>query len=464
MRRVERLAEEIAAERYRNVRALFLRQGARPPFLLWRPREHDLPARPLVDLLQWWSGLPCLHGLPNELPPDPQVPASVQDYLIVADPCEDRYDFVYRQYGAGLIRAFGQDMRGARVSAFGGHVAVFTAAVYRAVLLRGEPIYTSHQPASDLVSQSDRVVLPMAGPDGSVAQLVIANVPEAPYRMLLDMVMDGVLMFDRSGSIRMANGTVAAMLGCSEASLQGKPMTEVLRAPFIADGLAAGDGPITVAREALARRADGSEFAVEVSVGEARRGPRPLFVAVVRDVSVRKAAEAHYRALAFTDPLTGLANRVLFRDRLGQALARARRARAGLALLMIDLDGFKSVNDRFGHGGGDQALQEFAHRLQSEIREADILARLGGDEFALVQTDLEQPAGVQALADRLVVALAEPFRLGGGSVSLAASIGVAVYPSDGEDALVLAEHADRALYQAKARGGACWLRFGRVDR
>ena len=275
---------------------------------------------------------------------------------------------------------------------------------------------------------------------------------------------DGVLIFDRSGSIRMANGTVASMLGCSEASLQAKPMAEVLRAPFIADGLAAGDGLVTVAREALARRADGSEFAVEVSVGETRRGPRPLFVAVVRDVSVRKAAEAHYRALAFTDPLTGLANRVLFRDRLGQALARARRARAGLALLMIDLDGFKSVNDRFGHGGGDQALQEFAHRLQSEIREADILARLGGDEFALVQTDLEQPAGVQAVADRLIVALAEPFRLGDRSVSLAASIGVAVYPPDGEDALVLAEHADRALYRAKARGGACWLRFGHDDR
>ncbi len=463
MQRVERLAEEIAAERYRDVRALFLRRGARPPFLLWRPSERDLPARPLVDLSLWWSGLPRRGALPG-LQPDPQVPASVQDYLILAEPSEDRCDFTYRRYGAGLIRAFGRDMRGAKVSAFGGHVAVFTAAVYRAVVLRGEPIYTAHEPASDLVSQSDRVVLPMAGPDGSVAQLLIANVPEVSYGTLLDMVMDGILIFDGSGTIRMANAPVAALLGGSEASLQGRPMAEILTAPFIAEGLASGDGPVTTAREALARRVDGSEFAVEVSVGETRRGPRPLFVAVVRDISARKAAEAHYRALAFTDPLTGLANRVLFRDRLDQALARARRARAGLALLMIDLDGFKTVNDRFGHGGGDQALQEFARRLQGEVREADILARLGGDEFALVQTDLEQPAGVQALADRLIVAMAEPFRLGDRSVSLAASIGVAVFPSDGEDALVLAEHADRALYRAKARGGACWLRFDRADR
>jgi diguanylate cyclase (GGDEF)-like protein len=196
-----------------------------------------------------------------------------------------------------------------------------------------------------------------------------------------------------------------------------------------------------------------------VSIGRTRRAHRLLFVAVLRDVSARKAAEARYRTLALTDPLTGLANRVLFQDRLGQALARARRAREGLALMMIDLDGFKAVNDRFGHPGGDRVLRDFAGRIRAAVREADVLARLGGDEFALIQTDLEQPEGALTLAERLLAALAEPFLLDGQSLALGASLGIAVYPRHGESIGLLTEHADQALYRAKRRGGRCFVLY-----
>jgi diguanylate cyclase (GGDEF)-like protein/PAS domain S-box-containing protein len=456
---VERLAEDIAVERWRGARALFLRRGARPPFLLWRPRESDLPVPPLVSLLRWWMALPRASGAPPVQDIDPATLVAVGDHVLLLEPVEDGRDLVYRRYAPALVRTFGRDLTGQHVSAIGGHSGLFIAASYRAVLRRGEPLCTAHEPESDLVTQSDRIVLPLAGPDGTVARLVVGCVPEAPFRALIDTVMDGMLVLDRHGAIRMANAPATTLLGCSEERLLGRELREVLRADFLTAWLDGGEGIVTAAREAVACRADGTTCPVEVSIGRTRRAHRPLFVAVLRDVSARKAAEARYRALALTDPLTGLANRVLFQDRLGQALARARRAREGLALMMIDLDGFKAVNDRFGHPGGDRVLRDFAGRIRAAVREADVLARLGGDEFALIQTDLEQPEGALTLAERLLAALAEPFLLDGQSLALGASLGIAVYPRHGESIGLLTEHADQALYRAKRRGGRCFVLY-----
>ena len=347
------------------------------------------------------------------------------------------------------------------ISELGGDETPFAAAVYRAVLLRREPLYVAYPTDDEPWVQAETLVLPLAGREDGPGPLVVGTVAGMPFRMLADAVMDGVLVFDATGCIRFGNDVVAGMLGRAARDLPGRPITDLLRAPFIDGWLSAGGTLVTTAREAVLQRADGRELPVGVSIGEMRPpGGGRLQVAILRDVSAYKAAEEHYRALALTDPLTGLANRVLFRDRIGQAMARARRARQGLALLMIDLNSFKAVNDRFGHLSGDQALLEFARRLRSLTREADILARLGGDEFALVQTDLEQSGGVQALADRLVAALAEPVLLGEQPVALHASIGIAVYPEDGAALRSLTEHADQALYRAKARGGHCWVRFG----
>lgn len=447
---IERLADEIASERYRNIGTLFPQRRSPPPFLLWQPQETDLPARPLVELWRWWSNLPSTGGLPDAGSLDADLDRASTDSITVVECTADRQNFVCRRRIAsnGSLEP-------------GGLEGPFAAAVYRAVLLRREPLYVTHPAAEELLGQAETLILPLAGLGDEPGRLVVGSVAGTPYRLLADAVMDGVLLFDATGRIRFGNDVVAGMLGRTGRDLPGRPITDLLRAPFLDGWRSLGGTLVTTVREAVLQRADGSELPVGVSIGELRppAGGR-LHVAVLRDVSAYKAAEEHYRALALTDPLTGLANRVLFRDRIGQAMARARRARQGLALLLIDLDSFKAVNDRFGHLSGDQALLEFARRLRSLTREADILARLGGDEFALVQTDLEQTGGVQALADRLVAAQAEPVLLGAQPVPLHASIGIAVYPEDGESLRSLTEHADQALYRAKARGGRCWVRFG----
>lgn len=448
MRRIERLAEEIAAEQYRHARRLFVRRGARPPFLLWQPDAPDLPGEALAALWRWWSTRPRTGGLPEAAGIDLTLPRATVGYVSLAELPDSGRKLVHRPLGTAMP----DDGRlGPR-----GHEALFTAALCHAARLRREPIYAAYQPSRDLADQLDVLVLPCAGPHGQVELLVIGSVPDRPYRAFLDGLMDGVVVFDDGGQIHLANRVIAEMLGRPAGQLEQRRIDEVLRAPFLAGGGRYGAALVGAAREAVLCGAAGAKLVVEVSIGTIRHGRGRLFLAVLRDASAHKAIEDHYRTLALTDPLTGLANRVLFYDRLGQATARARRARQGLALLLIDLDDFKTVNDRFGHPVGDLALQEFAQRLRAATREADVLARLGGDEFALVQTDLQQPDGVQALADRLLSALAVPTILNGCDVTLHASIGVAVFPRDGHDADALVARADQALYAAKARGGRCW--------
>jgi diguanylate cyclase (GGDEF)-like protein len=155
--------------------------------------------------------------------------------------------------------------------------------------------------------------------------------------------------------------------------------------------------------------------------------------------------------MAQHDALTELPNRLLFQSRLQEELIRSRRG-ASFALLCLDLDGFKDVNDSFGHPVGDMLLQAVTVRLRQETRETDTIARLGGDEFAIIQAGAEQPAAAIALAERLVARLAEPFDLDIHQAAIGVSIGVAMLPGDGEGADTALKNADLALYRAKADG------------
>ena len=173
---------------------------------------------------------------------------------------------------------------------------------------------------------------------------------------------------------------------------------------------------------------------------------------VGREIGAKKRAEERIRFLAHHDELTGLPNRSLLRDRLGQALARARRTGEQVALLLLDLDHFKDVNDTLGHPVGDEMLRAAAVRLGAVVRADDTLARLSGDEFAVLQTNLRETGSVAALAERLLAALAAPVLLDGQQLHIAASIGVAVHRSDAADADELVRRADLALYRAKQEG------------
>jgi diguanylate cyclase (GGDEF)-like protein/PAS domain S-box-containing protein len=176
---------------------------------------------------------------------------------------------------------------------------------------------------------------------------------------------------------------------------------------------------------------------------------------VARDITDRKQAEQISSFHATHDALTGLPNRSLFLDRLRQAIARARRMfldKGHLAVLFIDLDGFKRVNDTYGHVQGDQLLQQVAVRVRRCLRGSDTLARVGGDEFVAVVTDLGGRDGAEAAAAKIIAELREPFLLGSGELRTSVSIGVAIYPDDGASELELVRNADLAMYHAKRSG------------
>ena len=158
------------------------------------------------------------------------------------------------------------------------------------------------------------------------------------------------------------------------------------------------------------------------------------------------------RRLALHDRLTGLPNRTLLHDRLGQELAHARREGSMVAVLLLDLDSFKDVNDALGHPFGDRLLCTVAQRINAVVRATDTLARLGGDEFPLVQPQIRQTADVTTLADKILATVATPFDLDGQEIQTSTSIGIALFPQDGQDPDTLLQHAELALYRAKAQG------------
>jgi len=203
------------------------------------------------------------------------------------------------------------------------------------------------------------------------------------------------------------------------------------------------------------RRKNGECFPVWLSITAvcSDEGGVTHYVATHTDITLRKAAEDDIKQLAFYDPLTGLPNRRLLQDRLHQAMSQAKRERGRLALLFLDLDKFKPVNDAFGHQTGDELLQAVAQRLQACVRESDTVARLGGDEFVLLLPSIEAAQDAMAVAEKIHQAFGKPFALSAGRrVTISFSTGIAVYPEHASDEMALTRHADEAMYQAKAAG------------
>ncbi len=195
----------------------------------------------------------------------------------------------------------------------------------------------------------------------------------------------------------------------------------------------------------------------QVIVAHRRADGAPRFFSTIaRDIRERRAYEARIRHMANTDALTGLPNRMLLGDRVAQALAHARRSKRGLALLSIDLDRFKLINEGFGHAIGDQMLREIGARLRAAVRDDDTVARLGADEFVVLLADLAQREDVYGVARNLLDAVGLPLRAGQQEFRITASIGVALFPEDGEDVEVLLRNAGAALHRVKAHGGGAF--------
>jgi diguanylate cyclase (GGDEF)-like protein len=168
-------------------------------------------------------------------------------------------------------------------------------------------------------------------------------------------------------------------------------------------------------------------------------------------LAAMQAQEQHFRGLALHDELTGLPNQRLFDDRLGLAIAHSAREKSRLAVLYLDLDGFKVVNDSLGHSLGDRVLVELAGRIRGSVRSEDTVARLGGDEFGVLLPQVTGASDADRVVDKVLAALRSPFRLDGTEVAINASVGVGLFPDDGESAGALVRSADAAMYRAKHR-------------
>lgn len=205
--------------------------------------------------------------------------------------------------------------------------------------------------------------------------------------------------------------------------------------------------------EAAIVHRDGHVIPVELVGKRMRWGGQEQRMVVVRDISARKQAQARIEFLALHDPLTELPNRLYLNDYLPRILAQARRQHSGIAVMFIDLDSFKPVNDSLGHDAGDALLCGVAHRLSEAVRESDLVARLGGDEFLVVLTDVASEQDVTRVAGTLIERVGMPIVWRGHAMSLSMSIGVSLSPAHGATADELIRRADAAMYQAKAEGG-----------
>ena len=278
---------------------------------------------------------------------------------------------------------------------------------------------------------------------------------------ILKVAEEGVLVTDSNGRIEAINPAFTAITGYSEADVLGKQPSLLksehhspdffrkMWADLIRDRRWSG--------EIMNRHKNGEVYILWMTVIAIQEndGRVSHYVSVFRNITEAHEKEARIRYLAFHDALTGLHNRLLFEERLAHAINRSRRERAPLAVLFIDLDGFKPVNDRYGHAMGDQILVRLADKLASAARATDVVARLGGDEFAILCPKL-QGEDIEQFCSRLLTAVASAPADETPGCRLGGSIGIACYPQDGHSLEHLLNLADRAMYAAKNAGGHRW--------
>ena len=339
---------------------------------------------------------------------------------------------------------------------------------------------------TDDVLKIDYTVSPLAGPSGACdGALVIfrmartfddaagntaaperfSDLPEESERaqVTLNSIGDAVISTDFRGRVTFLNAIAEKLTGWPQSDARGRPLEEVFslvdstsRQPVLSPAMQAiiENEKVDFDTQKVLIRRDGAEIAVHDSTTPIHdeQGGVVGAVLVAQDVTAAREEADRLVRLALYDPLTGLPNRTLLKDRLTQAIERAHRQQGTVALLFIDLDGFKLVNDHEGHAMGDELLQQVAERLCGCIRASDTICRYGGDEFIVMLTDLLTADDAATCGAKILNSINLPFRVNGTEVKIGASIGIASYPLDTNDPDVLIKRADSAMYQAKADG------------
>lgn len=283
---------------------------------------------------------------------------------------------------------------------------------------------------------------------------------ENRMRMLLENVDEGIVCISASGIIELFNPAAERMFGYRGVDILGSNVSMLMPEPYRSEHngylqhyLDTGEAHVIgTGREVGAQRSSGEIFQMELRISEFSLEGQHQFIGIMRDISERKAAEAKIIHLAHYDALTDLPNRRLVQDRIQQTIALARRSGAQFAVMFIDLDKFKSINDTLGHDAGDQLLQMVANRLTQSLRAEDTVGRQGGDEFIVLLADLNTAKDSALVAQKIVGVLSAPFVINGQDLRIGASIGIALYPQDGDDVEMLLKNSDTAMYHAKKVG------------
>ncbi len=294
-----------------------------------------------------------------------------------------------------------------------------------------------------------------------------ANLPENQQTLALEHLSEGVIGLTTDGIITYANPAAAKMLGYSTSGMASSNAFELFKE---LDGdhnpHTWADAPLAIAcrggrhlsQESFFQSHTGEEFPVAYKCVPVQANNREdtRMLLIFESILMRRMADNFLSKVAHHDPLTGLGNRQLFKNLITSAIGRAKRHDKTMAVLYLDLNGFKAVNDTLGHDVGDGLLQQVADRLRRVLRDADSVARMGGDEFTLILEDLENTEEAALAAERVVKAIREPFSVNGKRVQIATSVGIACYPADGTDLDTLVKAADAAMYSVKGTEGGAW--------
>jgi len=293
---------------------------------------------------------------------------------------------------------------------------------------------------------------------------------EERYRALFNSSLELVYIHDFSGRFLEANRATLELFGYSKEDIPTLNFASLLDpedVPRATDALRGVDRPGSnrEVHEFKLRRKDGSYVFIETRASLIHRDGKPYAIqGIARNISERKMLEQKLSDMATHDFLTGLPNRVLLNDRFTMALAQAHRNKNRLAIIAVDLDRFKSVNDTLGHQAGDELLKAIAQRLKALVRSSDTVARMGGDEFLLLMPELHVTGDATKLIDKIAQAFKEPFMIGGSRLNMSASMGLAIYPDDGEDMDALMRKSDAAMYNIKRHGPSeGWYRHTREE-
>jgi diguanylate cyclase (GGDEF)-like protein/PAS domain S-box-containing protein len=298
-----------------------------------------------------------------------------------------------------------------------------------------------------------------------LAEATLKN-SEERYRTLVESSTDAILMLDREKNAITCNQAFLALFGYQKKEIESQSVRIIHPSEESFRTYGKATYPLvervgSLREEWDLMRKDGMIFSAEIVTSPIRSpdGTTTGYICIIRDITERKRAEEELAYMATHDSLTGLPNRTLFTDRLTMALVQARRSQKKLAVMLLDLDYFKNVNDTLGHGVGDQLLSAVGHRLQGLLRRGDTVARIGGDEFLLLLPEMLQVEYATTLAQKVLQAFREPFACDGHELHITTSIGIAIFPDDDGDADTLIKNADIAMYRAKNKGRDSFQRY-----